>query len=108
VYAYAGRDGDATRAQAAGLALVPPGSPIPVADFQLDTAIGLIRAGDPSEGASHVVRTVQALPAGYRQSALIRQNAARALELVPAGTAAIPAVAEARELLALPPSGAGA
>jgi hypothetical protein len=107
VYAYAGRAADATRAQAAGLALVPPGSPIPVADFQLDTAIGLIRAGDPSEGASHVVTTNQTLPAGYRQSSLIRQNAARALELVPAGAAGMPAVAEARELLALP-SGRGA
>jgi hypothetical protein len=106
VYAYAGRAADATRAQQAGLALVPRGAPLPLADFSLNTAIGLIRAGDPSEGAAHVVRTVEALPAGYRQSALIRQNAARALELVPAGAAGVPAVAEARELLALPPGGA--
>jgi hypothetical protein len=101
VYAYAGRDADAARAQAAGLALVLPGRPIPLADFELDTAAVLIRAGDPSEGARHVARTVEALPDGYRQSALIRQNAARALALVPAGAADVPAVAEVRELLAL-------
>jgi hypothetical protein len=107
VYAYAGRGTDASRAQEAGVSLVSRDAPLPLADFSLNNAVGLIRQGDPSEGARHVVRTVQALPAGYRQSALIRQAATRALELVPAGAAGVPAVAEARELLALP-SGAGA
>jgi hypothetical protein len=109
VYAYAGRAADAVRSQEAGLALVRAGgnAPLPVADFALNTAVVLIQSGDPSEGARQVVRTVEALPAGYRQSALIRQNATRALTAVPAGAAGVPAVVEARELLALPP-GAGA
>jgi hypothetical protein len=49
---------------------------------------------------------IEAVPAAYRRSALVLQNAAHALALVPAGAAGLPAVAEARELLALP-SGAG-
>jgi hypothetical protein len=102
VYSYVGRSGDAAKAQEAGLALVQRGAPLPIADFALNTAVDLIRSGDPSEGARHVVRTVQALPAGYQQSALIRQNATRALELVPAAAASAPAVSEARELLSLP------
>jgi transcriptional regulator with XRE-family HTH domain len=102
VYAYAGREADAARAQDAGLALVPRDAPLPLADFSLNAAVGLIRSGDPSEGARHVARTVEGLPVGYRQSTLIRQNAARALDLVPAGAAGLPAVAEAREVLALP------
>ena len=65
---------------------------------------GLIQSGDSSEGARHVVRTVRALPEGYQQSAVVRGSAARALEMVPAGAASVPAVAEARELLALPPA----
>jgi hypothetical protein len=85
---------------------VSPGAPIPRADIELDTAVGLIRSGDPSQGARHVVATVEALPDGYRHSALIRQNAARVLELVPASAARTPAVSDARELLALPPGGA--
>jgi hypothetical protein len=106
VYAYAGRAADAGRAQAAALALVPPGTPIVLADVELNTALSLVLWGDPSEGARHVARTVEAMPGAYRDSALIRQNAAQVLALVPAGAAGLPAVAEARELLALP-SGAG-
>ena len=53
----------------------------------------------------HVVRTVEALPAAFRQSAVVRKGAASALGLVPAGAAGVPAVAEARELLALPAAG---
>jgi hypothetical protein len=105
VYAYAGRGSEAARAQAAGLALVPHGAHIARADFELNTAVALIRSGDPSQGARHVVTTVEALPDGYRHSALIRQNAARVLELVPASAGRMPAVSDARELLALPSAG---
>jgi hypothetical protein len=105
VYARAGRSADAMRVNAAGLALVPGDTPVPLADFALSTAAALIRSGDPAEGARHVVRTIEALPAGYRQSAVVRQSAASALGLVPAGAAGVPAVTEARELLALPRGG---
>jgi hypothetical protein len=104
VYAYAGRSADAAKAQAAGVALVPPDCPVPLADFELTSAMALISAGDPSEGARHVVRTINALPPGYRHSAVVRQSAAHALGLVPVAAANVPAVAEARELLALPPA----
>jgi hypothetical protein len=77
-----------------------------LADFELYSAVTLIRAGDPSEGARHVVRTIQALPASFQQSAVIRQGAARALDLVPVAAARSPAVSQARELLSLPAASA--
>jgi hypothetical protein len=106
VHAYAGRVSDAGRALDAGVSVVPDGQVIAVTSFEVNRAISLIRGGDPSEGARHVVRAVQVLPAGFRQSATTRR-AARALASVPAGAAGLSAVTEARELLALP-SGAGA
>jgi hypothetical protein len=105
VYSYAGRSADATRSWEAGRALVPRGLPLAAAAFELGRATSLILGADPSEGARHVVRTVNELPPGYRQSATIRWKAARALDAVPARAASVPAVAEARELLALPPGG---
>jgi hypothetical protein len=79
--------------------------PLATAAFDLGRATGLILDGDVSEGARHVISTVKALPAGYRGSATVRWKAARALGAAPAGAAAVPAVAEARELLALPLGG---
>jgi hypothetical protein len=102
VHAYAGRVSDAGRALDTGVSMVPDGQWIAVTSFEVNRAISLIRGGDPSEGARHVARAVQALPAGYRQSATTRR-ASRALDAVPVGAASLPAVAEARELLALPP-----
>jgi hypothetical protein len=107
VFAYAGRASDAAVSQDAGRALVPDGYWLPYADLELRGAMCLVAGGDPSEGARHVVRTVEALPAAFRQSIVVRRAAAGVLDLVPAGAAGVPAVAEARELLALP-SGAGA
>jgi hypothetical protein len=103
VYAYAGRASDAARSWEAGRALVHPSAPLAAAAFELGRATGLILGKDPSEGARHVVRTIQELPPGYRESATIRWKAVRALDAVPVGAAGLPAVAEARELLALPP-----
>jgi len=105
VFAYAGRAADAAASQAAGRALVPDGYWLPYADLELRGAMCLVADGDPSEGARQVVRTVEALPAAFRQSAVVRRGAVSALGLVPARAAGTPAVAEARELLALPPGG---
>jgi hypothetical protein len=102
VHAYAGRVPDAARALDAGLSMVPEGQWIAVTSFEVNRAISLIRGGDPSEGARHVVHAVQSLPQGYQQSATIRRSS-RALDAVPASAANMPAVAEARELLSLPP-----
>jgi transcriptional regulator with XRE-family HTH domain len=107
VYSYAGRSADATRSWEAGRALVPPDTPLAVATFELGRATSLILDADPSEGARHVVRTVSKLPPGYRQAVIVRWKAVRALNAVPDTAANVPAVVEARELLALPP-GAGA
>ena len=101
-WSYAGRAAEAERARDGGLALVPPGSPVPLADFELSMAVALIQSGDPSEGARHLAGILRALPAGHQRNALIRQNAARALALVPPGEVGTPTVAEARELLMLP------
>jgi len=73
------------------------------AQVQLHRAMCVIAAGDPSEGARHTVRTLKALPRHVRSNALVCRTAALALGAVPEGARALPAVAEAHELLALPP-----
>jgi hypothetical protein len=103
VYAYAGRASDSVRSWEAGRALVHPSAPLAAAAFELGRATGLILGEDPSEGARHMARTVKELPPEYRESTTIRWKAARALDAVPVDAASLPAVVEARELLALPP-----
>jgi UDP-N-acetylmuramyl pentapeptide synthase len=63
----------------------------------------IVAAGDPSEGARHAVRTLKAAPRHIRSNALVCRTAALALGAVPERARTLPAVAEARELLALPP-----
>jgi hypothetical protein len=101
VSAHEGRLGDATAAQDAALALYPLTHCIGRAQVQMHRATCLIVAGDPSEGARHVVRTLDALPAAHRQDALVHRTAALALDVVPDAALSLPAVAEARERLAL-------
>ncbi len=98
VHAYAGRASDSAKALDAGISMVPAGQWIAVSSFEVNRAICMIRAGDPSEGARHVVRAIQALPAGYRRSATMRRASA-ALDMIPVGADNVPAVVEARELL---------
>ena len=71
--------------------------------MQLHRAMCIVAAGDPSEGARYTIRTLQALPRDFRNNALIRRTAALALGAVPERARTLPSVAEARELLALPP-----
>ena len=103
VYSLAGRLDDAEAAQDAALALYPASNRIDPAQVQLHRAMCVVAAGDPSEGARHTIRTLQALPPHFRENALLRRSAALALGAVPERALALPAVAEARELLALPP-----
>jgi tetratricopeptide (TPR) repeat protein len=103
VHSLAGRLDEAAAAQDAALALYPASSGMAPAQVRLHRAMCVIAAGDPGEGARHAIRTLQALPQGFRDNALIRRSAALALAAVPEGARTLPAVAEARELLALPP-----
>jgi hypothetical protein len=103
VHSLAGRLDEAAAAQDGALALYPPSSGIAPAQVQLHRAMCVIAAGDPGEGARHTIRTLQALPPDFRENALLRRSAALALGAVPERAQTLPAVAEARELLALPP-----
>src|SRR5262249_5250506 len=102
-----GRVPEAGRALDAGASLARSnGFPIAVTSFEVIRAAALIKGGDPSEGARHVVRAVQAIPDGYRASGATRR-ASHGRDVVRVGAAGRPAVPEARELRALSP-GAGA
>jgi hypothetical protein len=99
VHAYAGRASDASKALSAGRPLVFDGHWIAIAGWEASMAICLIRGGDPSEGARHVVRSFQDIPAGFRQTTNVLYAAVRALSTIPADAANAPSVVEARELL---------
>ncbi len=101
VHSHAGRLSDAVTAQDAALTMYRPSSYQGPAQIELHRATCLIAAGDPSEGARHTVRAVQALPTEHRHDALVLRTAVHALDLVPDGARGLPAVAEARDLLAL-------
>jgi tetratricopeptide (TPR) repeat protein len=103
VHSLAGRLDEATAAQDAALALYPASMHLDPAQVQFHRAMCTIAAGDPGEGARHTVRTLQALPRHFRENALVRRTAALSLGAVPERARALPAVAEAHELLALPP-----
>ncbi len=103
VHSLAGRLGEAATAQDAALALYPASQIIDPALVELHRAMCIVAAGDPSEGARHTVRTIQALPEGFRDNALVRRTAALSLGAVPERVRTLPAVAEARELISLPP-----
>jgi tetratricopeptide (TPR) repeat protein len=103
VHSHAGRLDEAVAAQDAALALYPAYSSMGPAQVQLHRAMCLVAAGDPSEGARHTVHTLQALPRHCRDNAVIRRTAVLVLDGVPDRARTLPAVAEARELLALAP-----
>jgi transcriptional regulator with XRE-family HTH domain len=102
VHSHAGRVSEAAAAQDAALALYPASSYVGPAQVHLHRAMCVIAAGDPSEGARHTVHTLQALPQHCRDNAVIRRTAVLVLAVVPERARTLPAVAEARELLALP------
>ena len=103
VYAHAGRVSDASKALDAGHSLIPDGQWIAATSFEVTRGLGLIRGGDPSEGARQITRAIQAMPPGFRTSGA-KRRAALALDAVPASAANSSSVVQARELLALPPA----
>jgi transcriptional regulator with XRE-family HTH domain len=103
VHSHAGRLDEAAAAQDAALALYPASSSMGRAQVQLHRSMCVIAAGDPTEGARHAIRTLQALPQHFRNDVLVRRTAVLALGAVPERARTLPAVTEARELLALPP-----
>jgi transcriptional regulator with XRE-family HTH domain len=103
VYSHAGDIKNATKAQDQARLLYPSQLYQGPTQIELHRAICLINSGDPSEGARHVVRTLTALPAPVRRDAIVRRTAALALDGIPDAAIRLPAVAEARALLALPP-----
>jgi transcriptional regulator with XRE-family HTH domain len=103
VHSHAGRLKEAAIAQEAALARYPASAFRGPAQVQLHRAMCVITAGDPSEGALQAIRSLEALPHHCRDNAVIRRTAALALGAIPDRARTLPAVAEARELLALPP-----
>ncbi|MCW3045148.1 MAG: helix-turn-helix domain protein [Actinobacteria bacterium] len=103
VHSHAGRLDEAVAAQDAALALYPASAFRGPAQVQLHRAMCVVAAGDPSEGARYTVRTLQALPQHCRDNTVIHRTAVLVLGAIPERARTLPAVAEARELLALPP-----
>lgn len=101
VYSYAGQFDKASAAQEAALALYPKDRYQGRTQVELYRSICITRSGDPTEGARHVIRTVQSLPASRQNDALVRRTAALALKAMPASAANLSAVLEARGMLAL-------
>ena len=102
VHSHAGRLDRAAAAQDAALALYPSTAYQGPALVELHRAICMVVAGDPSEGARHTVRIVQALPQDRRHDGLVRRSATLVFEKVPERARSLPAVAEARDLVGLP------
>jgi transcriptional regulator with XRE-family HTH domain len=103
VHSRAGRLDDACAAQDAALVLYPDHSAQGAVQVELHRAMCLITAGDPAEGARHAVRALRGFHAGLlTPGGLVHQTAVSALSVVPPGAWRLPAVQEARQMLALP------
>ena len=101
VHSHAGRAGDATAAQDAARGLYPDAAYQGPAQVELHRATCLIVSGDPSEGARHVIRALEALRPDYGHDGLVRRTAALTLDVLPDRARNLPAVTQARDLLAL-------
>lgn len=101
VHSHAGRLQEAAAAQEATLALYPASSYLGPTQVQLHRAMCIVVAGDPAEGARQTVRSFQELPQCYWRDVLVRRTAVHVLDMIPERAHALPAVAEARELIAL-------
>ncbi|TYK49523.1 helix-turn-helix domain-containing protein [Actinomadura decatromicini] len=67
--------------------------------IEMHRAGALIRAGDVDEGARHMTRVLERLPAEWRGDRLVQGSAVTSLRLAGAGQAGRPSLQQARELL---------
>lgn len=92
----------AAQAQEEALKAAPPGLAAPIAQLELHRAITAVRSGDILSGLDHA-RAVLTRLAASQQTRYVRHVASTVLHAVPAGERSRPAVAEYREMIALPP-----
>ncbi|MGH3567140.1 MAG: hypothetical protein ACRDRH_14135, partial [Pseudonocardia sp.] len=106
VYSYSGRVAAAAEAQQAALAAYPPSFWRGPTQIQLHRALCIVISGDPSEGARHIMRTLEALPPNRRHDArhdgLVWHSASLVFDAIPAPARTLPDVRQARELFMLP------
>ncbi|TDD14050.1 XRE family transcriptional regulator [Actinomadura sp. KC06] len=100
VHTCAGNVESAMAAQDAALALYPRRNWQARAQVEMHRAGALIRAGDVDEGAHHMARVLESLPAEQRSDGLLRGSALTSLRLAAPAQARRPSIQQARELLA--------
>lgn len=100
VHTCAGEVGLAMAAQDAALSVYPERNWQARGQIEMHRAGTLIRAGDVDEGARHLARVLEDLPAEQRGDGLVRGSALASLRLAAPGNANRPALREARDLLA--------
>ncbi|MDL4775868.1 hypothetical protein [Actinomadura xylanilytica] len=105
VHTFAGDAEKAGRAQDLAIALYPERSHLGRAQVELHRAGCLLRAGDAEEGARHVVRVFQEIPAELSGNVVVRRTAFTSLGLAPPADSGRTAVRDAHELLAATTSG---
>lgn len=100
VHTCAGNIAPAMAAQDAALAVYPAQSWQARGQVEMHRAGVLIRAGDVDEGARHLTRVLERLPAEQRGDGLLRGSAFTSLRLTTPAQAGLPSIRQARELLA--------
>ncbi len=100
VHTHAGSLDDALNAQDKALAAYPTRNWQARTQVEMHRAGVLMRAGDVDEGARHMVRVLERLPAEQRADGLLQQSAMTSLRLAPTEQTQRRTIREARELLA--------
>jgi hypothetical protein len=101
VHTCAGKVGPAMAAQDAALTLYPIRNWQARGQVEMHRAGALIRAGDVDEGADHMARILESLPAEQRGDGLLQGSALTSLRLAAPAQAGRPSIRQARELLAV-------
>ncbi|MEV6254460.1 hypothetical protein AB0L97_14515 [Nocardia sp. NPDC051911] len=98
VYSHLGDSRRAEEAQAAALNLYPPNSRRGPVQIELQRAICLVSAGDPTEGAGHATTTLAGLPIEHR-TRFVMGLGEQVLAAVPKGQRRMRSALELHELL---------
>ncbi|WP_433467356.1 helix-turn-helix domain-containing protein [Spirillospora sp. CA-128828] len=99
VHTCAGNMGPAMVAQDAALAVYPDQNWQARGQIEMHRAGVLIRAGDVDEGARHMTRVLESLPAEQRCDGLVKGSALTSLRLAAPAQAGRPSIRQARDLL---------